>query len=68
MDLDERRQEPIMSKKSQAENIVKVKTALAEKYERLARDRSSKPMKARLERHARRFRAQADNAAKGISK
>ena len=56
-----------MSKKSAAENIAKVKTALAEKYERLARDRNSKPLKARLERHARRFRSQAANAAKGNS-
>ena len=57
-----------MSKKSQIENIVKVKTALAEKYERLARDRSSKPAKARLVRHAERFRSQAANAAKGNSR
>ncbi len=57
-----------MSKKSQVENIVRVKTALADKYERLARDRSSKPAKARLIRHAERFRSQAVNAAKGNSK
>jgi hypothetical protein len=57
-----------VSKKSQVENIVKVKTALADKYERLARDRSSKPAKARLIRHAERFRSQAANAAKGNSK
>jgi hypothetical protein len=57
-----------MAKKSQVENMVQVKTALAEKYERLARDRSSKPMKARLIRRAERFRAQAANAAKGSLK
>jgi hypothetical protein len=57
-----------MSKKSEQENIVKVKTALAEKYDRLARVRSSKPHKARLQRHAERFRSQAANAAKGSSK
>jgi hypothetical protein len=37
-----------VTKKSENENIIKVKTALADKYERLARDRSSKPAKARL--------------------
>ena len=57
-----------MGKKAQAENIAKVKTALADKYERLARERKSKPSKARLLRHAERFRAQADNAAEGLSK
>jgi hypothetical protein len=57
-----------VSKKSAVENIVKVKTELANKYERLARDRSSKPMKARLLRRAERFRSQAANAAKGNSK
>ena len=48
-----------MSKKSQSENIVKVKTALAEKHLRLANTRKSKPAKARLLRHAERFRQQA---------
>lgn len=57
-----------MSNKSHAENIVKVKTALAEKYERLARDRTSKPAKARLQRRAERFRAQARNAARSVTK
>ena len=57
-----------MTKKAQAENIVKVKMALAEKYERLALERNSKPAKARLLRHANRFRAQADTAAKSSSK
>jgi hypothetical protein len=57
-----------MTKKSQAKNIVEVKTALADKYERLARTRRSKPAKATLLRHSKRFRSQADNAAKGSSK
>jgi hypothetical protein len=57
-----------MIKKSQTKNIVEVKTALAEKYERLARARRSKPAQARLLRHAERFRSQAANAAKGNRK
>jgi hypothetical protein len=51
-----------MTKKSQTKNLVEVKTALANKYERLARTRRSKPAKARLLRHAERFRSQAANA------
>jgi hypothetical protein len=57
-----------MTKKSQVKNIVEVKTALADKYERLALTRRSKPAKARLLRHAERFRSQAANADKGNSK
>jgi hypothetical protein len=57
-----------MTKKSQAKNIVEVKTALADKYERLARTRRSKPAKMTLLRHSERFRAQANNAAKSSSK
>ena len=57
-----------MTKKSDFENIVKVKTALADKYERLARVRKSRPEKARMQRHSERFRSQAANAAKGNSK
>jgi hypothetical protein len=57
-----------MSKKSQASNIVEVKTALADKYVRLARKRSSKPARATLLRHAERFRSQAENARKGMAK
>lgn len=53
-----------MSKRSRLENIVGIKTALAEKYERLAIARSSKPAKARLARQAERFRQQAANAAR----
>jgi hypothetical protein len=57
-----------MTKKSQTKNIIEVKTALADKYERLARTRGSKPAKARLLRHAERFRSQAANAGKGNGK
>jgi hypothetical protein len=53
-----------MTKASQTKNLVEVKTALAEKYERLARTRQSKPAKLRLLRHANRFRSQASNVAK----
>ena len=57
-----------MTKKSEAKNIVEVKTALADKYERLARTRSSKPAKKRSLHHANRFRSQAANVAKSNSK
>jgi hypothetical protein len=57
-----------MSKQSQSQNFIEVKTALADKYERLARTRRSKPARQRLLRHAERFRSQADNAGKGIAK
>jgi hypothetical protein len=57
-----------MTKKSHAKNIFEVKTALADKYQRLARTRRSKPAKMRLLRHSERFRSQAANAAKGSAK
>jgi hypothetical protein len=57
-----------MTKKSQVKNIVEVKTALADKYVRLAKMRRSKPARERLLRHAERFRSQAANARKGIAK
>jgi hypothetical protein len=57
-----------MSKQSQSQNLIEVKTALANKYERLARTRRSKPARQRLLRHAERFRSQAGNAGKGIAK
>lgn len=54
-----------MTKQSEKQNIIQVKTALADKYERLARRRRSKPARATLLRHAERFRSQAaNNAAK----
>jgi hypothetical protein len=57
-----------MAQGTHRENLVKVKTELADKYERLARTRRSKPAKLRLLRHSKRFRSQASNARKGISK
>lgn len=53
-----------MSKKSQSENIAKVKTDLADKYLRLALARKSKPARTTLLRHAERFRQQAAAAAR----
>lgn len=53
-----------MTNQAQAKHVVEVKTALADKYERLARTRRSKPGRARLLHHAERFRQQAANAAK----
>ena len=52
-----------MTTQEKLENWVKVKTALAEKYERLSRTRRSKPGKATLLHHAERFRQQAANGA-----
>ena len=57
-----------MTKKSETKNKIEVKSALAEKYQRLARTRRSKPGKARLLRHSERFRSQAENIAKSSSK
>jgi hypothetical protein len=57
-----------VTKKSQRENIIQVKTELADKYLRLARKRRSKPARLTLLRHAERFRQQANNAREGISK
>jgi hypothetical protein len=53
-----------VSKKSNQENLSNVKTALADKYVRLANVRGSKPAKARLLRHAERFRKQAAAAGR----
>jgi hypothetical protein len=53
-----------MTRKAVTENFVRVKTALAEKYERLARTRKSKPARQNLLRRAERHRQQAANAAK----
>jgi hypothetical protein len=56
-----------VTQKSERENIIQVKTALAAKYERLSRTRRSKPAKLNLLRHSKRFRDQAANARKGLS-
>jgi hypothetical protein len=60
-------EEQTMTKKAETKNLVEVKTALADKYDRLARVRSSKPAKRTLQRHAERFRSQAENIAKSRS-
>ncbi len=52
-----------MTHQSDVENIVRVKTALAEKYERRARNRKSQTGKATAKRTATRYREQAANAA-----
>ena len=57
-----------MTKESVTKNIVAVKTALADKYERLALERKSKGGKKTLLHHAKRFRSQATNIAKSKSK
>jgi DNA-binding GntR family transcriptional regulator len=43
---------------NELDNLIQVKAALAEKCMRLAAARNSKPLKARLFRHAERFRQQ----------
>jgi hypothetical protein len=48
-----------MTKKSDLENLAKVKTALADKYERLAKIRKSETGKKTLLHHAKRHRTQA---------
>lgn len=48
-----------MTQKSEVENLVRVKTALAEKYERRARNLKSQPGKATAKRTAKRYREQA---------
>lgn len=53
-----------MSRKSALQHLIEVKSALAEKYLRLARMRRSKGARQRLLRHAERFRSQAKNAAR----
>ena len=53
-----------MTMKSSKQDLVAVKTALAEKHMRLAQTCHSKPAKARLLRHAERFRQQAAAAGR----
>jgi len=57
-----------MTRKSEVENLVRVKTALAEKYERRARNRKSQTGKATAKRTATRHREQAANAAKSAGR
>ncbi len=56
-----------MTNQSISENIVRVKTALAEKYERRARNCKSKPGQATAKRTATRYRQQAANIAKSAA-
>jgi len=56
-----------MTLKTEVENLVRVKTALAEKYERRARNRKSQTGKATANRTATRYREQAANLAKSAS-
>ena len=56
-----------MSRKCELENLVKVKTSLADKYIRLARSRKSKPWQTRLHRRAETYRQQAIILARGLS-
>ncbi len=57
-----------MTRKSEIENIVRVKTALAEKYERRSRNRKSQTGKAEAKRAATRHREQAANTAKSAGR
>lgn len=57
-----------MTRKTVVENIVRVKTALAEKYERRARNRRSQTGQATAKRVAARYREQAANAAKSAGR
>ena len=57
-----------MTRKSEVENIVRVKAALAEKYERRARNLKSLPGKATAKRTATRYREQAYNVAKSAGR
>ena len=56
-----------MTHKSELENIVRVKTALAEKYERRAQNRKSQTGKATDKRIATRYREQAANALRSTA-
>ena len=56
-----------MSRATEIKNLIAVKNALADKCERLARDRSSKPAKARLLRHSLTYRREAERIAKAAN-
>jgi hypothetical protein len=57
-----------MTHKSEVDNIVRVKTALAEKYERRAQNRKSQTGKATAKRTATRYREQAANALRSTTR
>jgi len=52
-----------VTKKSEIENLVKVKTELADKHERLAMTSHSTPKRNTMLHHAKRFRRQAETLA-----
>jgi hypothetical protein len=54
------REDFLVSKKSNAEKLAKIKTMLAEKYERLAKITPSVPRRASMLRHAKSYRRQAE--------
>jgi hypothetical protein len=53
-------------RRTELENLIQVKADLADKYERLAADRSSKPRKTRLIRRAEAYRQQFLNLAEKL--
>jgi hypothetical protein len=57
-----------MTRKSENDNIVRVKTALAEKYERRMINLKSQTGKATAKRPATRYRVQAANAARNTTR
>jgi hypothetical protein len=57
-----------MTRKSELENLVRVKTALAEKYERRMQNRKSQTGKATAKRTATRYRVQAANAGRSTTR
>ena len=57
-----------MTHKSEVENLVRVKTALAEKYERRAQNRKSQTGKAAAKRTAKRYREQAAIAGRSAGR
>ncbi len=57
-----------MTRKSEVENLVRVKTALAEKYERRMNNRKSQTGKATAKRTATRYREQAANVGRSTTR
>ena len=57
-------EEVLVSKKSNTEKLAKIKVALAEKYERLAKITPSVPRRATMLRHAKSYRRQAELLAR----
>lgn len=57
-----------MTQKSELENLVRIKTALAEKYERQVITRKSKTGKATAKRMATRYREQAASAVRSAGR